>query len=307
MTTGNIHASLSLEHQREIRHSNARPSLEILMNVSIVNCVKTASPEMAWNPDGFFVRPGTGCVSYPEEGNDHCFEVEDASFWFRHRNRIIMEAMRRFPPGGPVFDIGGGNGYVTREMIARGFDAVLLEPGVRGVKNAQKRGIPVIVKTRFEDAGFVEKSLPSAGLFDVLEHIENDEAFLKAVSKCVRHRVYITVPAYDFLWSETDRYSGHYRRYTRRSLIQLLDKTGFSADYFTYFFSAFPLLVYAYRKLSVFRRNDPTHKNHRESHALPTSAAGRLLKYTLKIEEITVKKGKSIPFGSSLLVSAKKT
>ena len=44
-------------------------------------------------------------ISYPEEGNEACFQIEDQSFWFRHRNDCIRELVRHFPPRGrgPIF------------------------------------------------------------------------------------------------------------------------------------------------------------------------------------------------------------
>jgi hypothetical protein len=61
------------------------------------------------NENGIWTALGNEKVSYPEEGNDACFEVEDQSFWFRHRNACIVEMVRNFPPEGrgPIFDVGG--------------------------------------------------------------------------------------------------------------------------------------------------------------------------------------------------------
>lgn len=69
----------------------------------------------------------TVALSYPSTGNDVCFSLEDTSFWFRHRNNCILEAVRRLPPQGEILDIGGGNGYVLDERMP----ALLLEPGLR--------------------------------------------------------------------------------------------------------------------------------------------------------------------------------
>ena len=76
-------------------------------------------------------------ISYPSTGNDRCFQLEDKSFWFRHRNNCILEAVRRYPPEGEILDIGGGNGYVTRRILDEGFRAILLEPGLSGAYNGR--------------------------------------------------------------------------------------------------------------------------------------------------------------------------
>ena len=59
---------------------------------------------------GIWYASKTDKVSYPAEGNEQCFGIEDNSFWFRHRNSCILELVKRFPPPGkgPIFDVGGG-------------------------------------------------------------------------------------------------------------------------------------------------------------------------------------------------------
>jgi hypothetical protein len=47
-------------------------------------------------------------VSYPSDGNASCFEIEDHSFWFQHRNRCIAAIIRGFPPSGALFDLKEG-------------------------------------------------------------------------------------------------------------------------------------------------------------------------------------------------------
>ena len=79
-------------------------------------------------------------ISYPDDGNDLCLEVEDHSFWFRHRNNCIIEMIRNYPPQkkGPIFDIGGGNGYVSKAIMDAGWDAILVEPGLSGERTLKK-------------------------------------------------------------------------------------------------------------------------------------------------------------------------
>ena len=56
--------------------------------------------------EGIYYAAESEAISYPEEGNEACFEVEDQSFWFRHRNDCIREVVRNFPPRGrgPIFE-----------------------------------------------------------------------------------------------------------------------------------------------------------------------------------------------------------
>ena len=53
---------------------------------------------------GIWVSPESGEVSYPEEGNEACYQVEESSFWFLHRNKVIADAVARFAPDQTFFD-----------------------------------------------------------------------------------------------------------------------------------------------------------------------------------------------------------
>ncbi|MCX7608391.1 MAG: class I SAM-dependent methyltransferase [Anaerolineales bacterium] len=186
---------------------------------------------------GFWRARSLSKISYPEDGNTFCYQVEETSFWFRHRNRIILRVLQAFPPPGPLFDIGGGNGFVAMALNRAGFETVLVEPG-EGVQNARRRGLPLVVHSTLQDAGFRPGALPAVGLFDVLEHIEDDIGFLQTLARLMPPggRLYLTVPAFSWLWSVVDKDSGHHRRYSRSALTRRLQKAEFSIEYFSGFF-----------------------------------------------------------------------
>jgi hypothetical protein len=106
-------------------------------------------------------------ISYPETGNARLLAVEDTSFWFQHRNRCIVSAVRCFPPGGPIIDVGAGNGFVARGLQDADFDVIAVEPGIDGVLAARQRGVECVICGTVQDVGFAKSSLPAVGLFDV--------------------------------------------------------------------------------------------------------------------------------------------
>lgn len=202
--------------------------------------------------DGIWVGRNTHTkVSYPEEGNQQYFQIEDKSFWFKHRNNCIVAALNLYTPTGPVFDVGGGNGFVTRRLLDEGFEAVLIEPGSNGAFNAKiKRSIPIVFRATLEDCGFPEDSLSAISLFDVLEHIEDDSRFLNEVCTCMKPggHLYITVPAYKWLWSRSDISADHYRRYNPKELVDLLSEQ-FNVLFITCIFRTLLFPVLAFRVL----------------------------------------------------------
>jgi len=68
------------------------------------------------------------------------------------------------------------------------------------------------------------KEFESIVYIDVLEHIEYDRKELELASSILKPGGYLVVlvPAYQFLYSNFDRSIGHYRRYSRASLAQLI-------------------------------------------------------------------------------------
>ena len=67
-------------------------------------------------------------------------------------------------------------------------------------------------------------------IMDVLEHFEDDSAFLEKASRLLKTNGYLVgkVPAQSALYSAMDRASGHYRRYDPDDIERLADETGLS-------------------------------------------------------------------------------
>jgi hypothetical protein len=266
------------------------------------------SANLELKSDGIWYASRHSPIDYPQEGNAFCYGLEEGSFWFNHRNAFILEALRRYPPDGVLFDVGGANGYVARAIQQSGIETVLIEPGFEGVKNAQRRGISYLVCATLEDARFESHTMPAVGIFDVLEHIENDNDFLAGLHRLLKPggRLYITVPAYQFLWSIEDDFARHYRRYTLGHLKKLLAETGFSTEYSTYIFATLPIPILLLRTVPTklgWRRPGDLKKTGAELNP-GSSAANRFVNIILRWELRTLQNLKTLPFGGSCLVVA---
>lgn len=265
------------------------------------------SEDLVETEPSFWTASGSESISYPETGHAGCFELEDQSFWFRHRNACIGEAMRMFPPDGPLFDIGAGNGFVSAGLEALGFESIVVEPGADGARNAYSRGLRPVVHASMESAGFLPGSLSAVGLFDVVEHISDDVGFLAAVRTKLRPggRVYLTVPAYRWLWSYEDVAAGHFRRHTKWTLTAVLDQAGLKSEFMSYVFWFLPLPILLARSLpSAFgRRKTGRSGSAQRQHVRPAKLGGKPLDKALAAEMAWLAKGR-IPFGSSILAVA---
>jgi 2-polyprenyl-3-methyl-5-hydroxy-6-metoxy-1,4-benzoquinol methylase len=264
--------------------------------------------------DGVWYSHGKQNVSYPENGSDICFAVEEHSFWFKHRNDCVVAAALQYPPTDEertIVDVGGGNGYVARGLAHADFDVILIEPGQKGSHNAKQRGLKKVVCGTTESARVRPGSLPAIGLFDVLEHINDDVAFLVACRDLLREagRLYLTVPAYQVLWSSEDVVAQHYRRYRMGSLINMLQRVGFHIEYSTYIFRMLPLPIALFRtfpyRVGLSEKGGEEHAE--RDHNIHHPFFSRMIDVLLRTEKRNVAKGKAMAFGGSCLVVATKS
>jgi len=256
-------------------------------------------------PDGIWRGRGTEPVSYPAAGNAACYALEDNSFWFAHRNACLLTLLSRFPTAGPFFDVGGGNGFVAAAFQQEaGIPVVLVEPGADGVRHAQARGLRTVVHATFSEAHFRDRSLPAIGFFDVLEHIEDAQGFLGEVRRClaVKGRIYLSVPAGRWLWSDADVQAGHFRRYSFASLERALKRAGFRPLFMSKIFSPLPLPLFLCRSLpSLFgSRRLPARSYSSQHQSRGRTLLGRVWRWELA----RLARGRSIPCGTSCLAVA---
>ena len=83
-------------------------------------------------------------------------------------------------------------------------------------------------------------------LMDVLEHVDDDVALLRAYAEPARSgtRFVVSVPAFSWLWSQHDEFLQHRRRYTLSRTLGVLSDAGLSPVAGFYFFAAlFPAVA----------------------------------------------------------------
>jgi SAM-dependent methyltransferase len=245
--------------------------------------------------------------AFSQDSHDTCFQLESDSFWFQHRNRCIVELLRRHPPAGPMLDVGGGNGFVTQGLRAAGFDAIVLEPGVAGARNALQRGLAPVVNASLEAAAFPARSLSAIGLFDVIEHLDEAESFMSRAARLLQvgGRVYLTVPAYAWLWSSEDVAAGHHCRFTRASLCALLVRSGFAIEYASYFFACLVAPIFFVRVLPERLHLARPSGAAASDHSAGSSAVRNALSSVLRLEQRWIAQGRTLPVGASILVAAR--
>lgn len=153
--------------------------------------------------------------------------IEDRHWWFVGRRRIVRQLLGEILPPDPstlVVDVGCGTG-ANIGALADAYRCVGIDTSAEAIQLAQRRFAGVDFKCGFapRDLGPLAGEAQAFLLMDVLEHVQDDFAFLSELLAAAQPGAYflITVPADLRLWSEHDQSFGHYRRYDRPRLEQV--------------------------------------------------------------------------------------
>ena len=154
-------------------------------------------------------------------------ELEDEHWWYRERRHLLARAITGLAPGRAI-DIGAAGGGNTRVLREHGWEAVALEYGADGAAVAHERGLATL-RGDATNLPLASDSLDLVVAFDVLEHLQDDDAAVAEVRRVLRPggTYLIAVPADPRLWSSHDVAVDHVRRYTREGLVELLGRGGF--------------------------------------------------------------------------------
>jgi SAM-dependent methyltransferase len=275
--------------------------------IDIDSFIATLGPDLVHEGRHHWSSPIAAAVNYPTDEHRISADIEEHSFWFAHRNRCVVSMVRRFPPDGPLLDIGGGNGIVSVALKAASQLPIVMEPRAHAARVAGERGLPVI-EAEFQSTRLAESLLPAAALFDVLEHIEDARGTLLALKRALRPggRLYLTVPAHQWLWSRADEEACHVRRYRADELTQLLEGAGFRLEFSTFMFGPLVLPILLMRTIPWMAglKHWPG-RSSQVDHAPPSGAVTRFINARLDAEYASISQGSSSSFGSSIMVAAR--
>jgi len=195
-------------------------------------------------------------------------------------------------------------------MVSKYGEVHAVEMDEQAVELAKSRNLPAVGKIV---QGYLPESIPLNSLYDcvlaldVIEHIEKDVAALARIGGLTKEQglVVITVPAYQWLWSEHDIANHHKRRYTKASLLSTMKIAGLEVVYCSYFNSLlFPFAVLSRLLGSVFARSKARGQAKWDV-ALPADIINRALTATFKAERVGAGRW-SIPFGLSIAAVARR-
>lgn len=233
--------------------------------------------------------------------------LEATNFWFRARNELILWALRAYKPNANTFlEVGCGTGFVL-SGIAHAFPEMAIsgsEIFLAGLSHAAKR-VPSahFMQMDARQVPFADE-FDAIGAFDVLEHIEEDETVLAQLHRAMKPDgvLLLTVPQHPQLWSASDEYACHVRRYTRLEIEGKVVAAGFDLLRSTSFVTSLLPAMMISRFLQ--KRNTDAFDPAGE---LKINAAVNKAFYGLMILELAgIKLGMNYPAGGSRIIVARK-
>jgi SAM-dependent methyltransferase len=184
----------------------------------------------------------------------------DIHWYYQSKIKPLIAYTRKVLAGGApltIVDVGSGSGFFAISLEKMFPDRIrkvyLVDINYTEEEMAATRGAKIEktlrIPPRIEDGLVI--------LMDVLEHLEDDLKMLreiKANAAGTNNRFFITVPAFNSLWSGHDDYLGHYRRYKIPMLRGVLSQAGYNTSNSYYLYGSLFPMVWVARKLSNMRK-----------------------------------------------------
>jgi SAM-dependent methyltransferase len=231
-------------------------------------------------------------------------------YWWYRARADLLRAVLEDHVGEParVLDVGSADGPSVAWLRTYGKQIALdLDP----------RGLgPGGVCGSAEELPFRDESFDVVAAFDVIEHCKDEHAALSEVARVLAPggRFLMSVPAYQWAWSDFDEQNGHHRRYTRPRAMAAVEGAGLTVQRATYAFSAvFPFFAAERlarrvgRLASPSRRAAPAEAPADVVELPEVSPAVEGLLMRLSSWDVRLLRKGDLPFGSSVVVAASKT
>lgn len=240
------------------------------------------------------------------------YKLEREHWWFKARLKILEYSFKKWIDKGTsnaILNVGAATGATSLMLKNYGLvqsleydkqcSVFLSEILNEEVTNASVTNLPFKNNTYNVVCGF-----------DIIEHVENDTKALSEIYRVTKDDgyVFLTVPAFNFLWSKHDEINHHYRRYNISNLNKLVTKSGFEIEYVTYFnFFLFLPILFVRILSKLFPKQDDSKSTGSDFEKFNSNGLlNKLLYWVFLSEKMFFKFKFRLPFGVSALIIAKK-
>lgn len=230
-------------------------------------------------------------------------KYESSHWWHVYKRAVLTDMFDKYIPKRRVKILDAGCGVGGTIKVLQKYGSVIgIDPDDSALSYCKKIGIRNVFKDDVEHLKY-KNEFDVITLFEVLEHVDEDKC-LSSISKAIKGNglLILSVPAYQWMWSNWDTIIHHKKRYTKQSLSNALKKHGFKIKRITHLFSFLVIPVFILRKIKdiIYKQNYPS-----DLRVGSSSIVNRVMSIFTYIEYEILKKS-GIPFGLSILVVAQK-
>lgn len=249
-------------------------------------------------------------------------DVEGSHWWFVGRRAILESFLKQIttrfesrlqaasaaggaPNGGTlnpirILDVGCGTG-ANLEMLAQFGEAEGVDVSDDALEFCRLKGLKA-QKGLAEELPYADETFEITTALDVVEHLDDDIAGLKEMFRVTKRGGYslIFVPAFMWLWGVQDDISNHRIRYTKKQIVERLERAGYTVERSTYANWTFFAPILAGRTLMKITGIKPESENN-----ITVSALNGVLGKLFGAERLWLQNF-NFPFGVSIVVTAKK-
>ena len=162
---------------------------------------------------------------------------------------LVLKIINKIKPKN-ILEIGFGSGDLLKILNKKGYygrGIDFSEESCQNMKNQIKnKKFNFVIENKSDTELFEEKEkFDLVMVFEVLEHIENDEESLKKWNSLLVNDGFllISVPSHMKKWGDNDDFAGHIRRYEKKELIKKLLDAGF--DIVKFYSYGYPIANWA--------------------------------------------------------------
>ena len=195
-------------------------------------------------------------------------EFEAKDFRWKNLRLLVKEHLDRSLKGEKssikILDLGCGTGHLARDLIREGYLVSAADVSMELVnfanRKAQEAGFELNAVQMDIQELLYRDAFDAVVCLDVLEHVGDDRLALANIYQALRSGgiVICAVPALSALYGKRDERIGHYRRYDREVLLQLIESIGFSLCAIRYWNSLGLFMVAIFEKIlhrEVYEKN----------------------------------------------------
>jgi len=242
-----------------------------------------------------------------ESAWDNLQKLEAKHPWYLARLKLMLNWSQEIEPGSYGIELGCGSGLAAKALLNSHKDLQILVTDINdeGLNIAKSRGLTTKKMNASIKSSWPNRKFSFAIAMDVIEHIEDDETAIQNLYEhlCKDALVFITVPSFMFLWSNHDIQNQHYRRYSKKGIIQLLERNGIKIEKIRYWNSFFLIPLFLERKL---RDKYPMNSGPlEEGNFLPGNILASIMHAVYRIESKFGLVTGMLP-GTSLIIQARK-